>query len=714
MKSARALTSIAAVAIAAFSLNDRAIPVHAQTTLTWATPGINPNIGDGGNWDGGVAPNFANDTTADSAIFSTSTNTAVRLRDVTTSDSFAVVTFDAAAPAYTFSLPAGNTTNDLVILPAGNMTNSSANTQTFTALPDISINSAVGQVGKLIALTGNAGTHRSFDLNQLKFNNAGGTNVNNISQVDLAAGADVRTVAINGVANEGVSSSLNVFSSLADGTGGTLFITGDSGTNTGRLVIGTGVKVQISNNNALGVGGLTSTDETRIGGGGTNNGRLELVGNITVNEGFVLGARQNNLPAYDNHLSPHILNVSGSNTLTGPFSFGTGGNSYNFGSSGGTLIIQSDVSPTASFDRYFSLVGAGAIVFNGNIIGGTGSNAAVPLQKYDSGTTTLNGSANVNISNIAIHAGTIALGPLAEITFAPIATDTDLQIQGRVHIAAGATFDVSAKAGGFTLTESLQGSGTVAGSLAIASGKQVIPGGTLSTTSDPQGYAITGYNVGAGKLTVQNNLDLSAGAEMVWTLGALSTSNPGVDFAQLSVGGNLTLGGTSGLVLDFSILDLVGTGPGSADAFWTSNHSWKIVDTAGNAGNTNFTTLVNAGPFAGGGTFTASVGATASIAGDANNDGVVNIFDINFVSSNWGTTGPNGDVNHDNTVNIFDINLISSNWNLTGPVGNLGDILLNYSAPSATTAVPEPTSGVLLTLGALAMLLGVARRKRRQ
>ena len=71
---------------------------------------------------------------------------------------------------------------------------------------------------------------------------------------------------------------------------------------------------------------------------------------------------------------------------------------------------------------------------------------------------------------------------------------------------------------------------------------------------------------------------------------------------------------------------------------------------------------------------------------DLNMDGIVNIFDINLVSSNWGGPGPAGDANKDGTVNIFDINLISANWT------------------SGAAPVPEPTSIVPSTIG----LLGVA------
>ena len=80
--------------------------------------------------------------------------------------------------------------------------------------------------------------------------------------------------------------------------------------------------------------------------------------------------------------------------------------------------------------------------------------------------------------------------------------------------------------------------------------------------------------------------------------------------------------------------------------------------------------------------------------GDVNFDGLVNIFDINLVSSNWGTAGPTGDANGDMIVNIFDINLISSNWS---------------PGPGAGTAVPEPAT-LAMALTALCGLVAFRRR----
>lgn len=49
-------------------------------------------------------------------------------------------------------------------------------------------------------------------------------------------------------------------------------------------------------------------------------------------------------------------------------------------------------------------------------------------------------------------------------------------------------------------------------------------------------------------------------------------------------------------------------------------------------------------------------------AGDINNDGKVNVFDLSALLSNWGTSNANADLNHDGTVNVFDLSLLLSHW----------------------------------------------------
>jgi hypothetical protein len=55
--------------------------------------------------------------------------------------------------------------------------------------------------------------------------------------------------------------------------------------------------------------------------------------------------------------------------------------------------------------------------------------------------------------------------------------------------------------------------------------------------------------------------------------------------------------------------------------------------------------------------------------GDINGDGVVNIFDLGFITGNWLETvppaNPQADINRDGVVNIFDLGFITANWQKT-------------------------------------------------
>jgi IgA Peptidase M64 len=87
-----------------------------------------------------------------------------------------------------------------------------------------------------------------------------------------------------------------------------------------------------------------------------------------------------------------------------------------------------------------------------------------------------------------------------------------------------------------------------------------------------------------------------------------------------------------------------------------------------------------------------------AILGDLNDDGLVNIFDMNMISTNWGQSGPNGDANGDHLVDIFDINLVSENWTPT----------------AGATNVPEPGTLTLFASSGLALLWLVHRPWRRR
>lgn len=54
--------------------------------------------------------------------------------------------------------------------------------------------------------------------------------------------------------------------------------------------------------------------------------------------------------------------------------------------------------------------------------------------------------------------------------------------------------------------------------------------------------------------------------------------------------------------------------------------------------------------------------STSAKAGDLNDDGKVDIFDLSHMLSEWGSTDSNADLNHDGRVNIFDLSALLSDW----------------------------------------------------
>ncbi len=156
----------------------------------------------------------------------------------------------------------------------------------------------------------------------------------------------------------------------------------------------------------------------------------------------------------------------------------------------------------------------------------------------------------------------------------------------------------------------------------------------------------------------------------------------------MAVTGNLTLGGGS-------VLDIQGN-LATALTHVIATFTGSLSGTFGNAtdATSNGYNVV----------YEANQISLDELDGDANHDGVVDIFDINAVSSNWDPVGPvaafaTGNINHDTTVDIFDINAISSNWAHVATNGG----------PAHAQAVPEPSTIVLACFALLSVVL-YARR----
>ncbi len=190
--------------------------------------------------------------------------------------------------------------------------------------------------------------------------------------------------------------------------------------------------------------------------------------------------------------------LTGNNTFAGPTTI-----------SAGTLQVG-DGGTTGSLGSSPSITDNGSLIFNrsddvtfAGPISGTGS-----LTKQGNGKLTL-GGANTYQGSTTIGAGTLALGASASLTATPSIT-----------LIANASFDVSAL-GGITLngalSQSISGSGSLIGSVAVPVGTSLNPGGS-------------GAN---GTLVCANNLSVSE--------GTLYFDVQNVTNDLITVGGNLSL-----------------------------------------------------------------------------------------------------------------------------------------------------------------------------
>jgi PEP-CTERM motif len=258
-----------------------------------------------------------------------------------------------------------------------------------------------------------------------------------------------------------------------------------------------------------------------------------------------------------------------------------------------------------------------------------------------------------------------------------------------VDIAAGATLEFNNRLnlGGKTLTKLGDGALKINNDLNTGGGSIVVMAGSVGGGGSIAGSLTnSGGTVGPGNspgtLSVQGAYTQSAGGTLAIELAGLAA---GTQYDRLVVDGAATLSGTLAVSL------LGGFSPNLGDSF-------EVMTFASHSGEfNNYTGLDLGGHLALKAAYSAtdlSLNARPAIDGDINLDGTVNIFDINSVSSNWGTAGPQGDANGDHIVNIFDVNLVSANWGATG---------------GGATAVPEPSSWMLLTLGAMVGLWGRRR-----
>ena len=241
-------------------------------------------------------------------------------------------------------------------------------------------------------------------------------------------------------------------------------------------------------------------------------------------------------------------------------------------------------------------------------------------------------------------------------------------------LGGGASPGTLIAANGFVVDfdEAVTGYGTINSTNTLA--KRATINGTVQGNSVAQPITLSGYIKGVGTfnnvkftgtfdpglsptLLTAGNLAFASTSTLIVELGGAAA---GSGYDQIQASGSLALDGALQMAL------INGFAP-------TLGNQFTVLTFASHSGDfTSYTGLALGGHLELRPIFSAtnlSLKARPAIDGDINLDGTVNIFDINNVSSNWGTAGPQGDANGDGTVNIFDINLISSNWGATARDG---------------------------------------------
>ncbi|HYG24105.1 MAG TPA: autotransporter-associated beta strand repeat-containing protein [Verrucomicrobiae bacterium] len=239
--------------------------------------------------------------------------------------------------------------------------------------------------------------------------------------------------------------------------------------------------------------GLTKT------GGGTAllRGNNTIIGALNLNGGVLDFASLANLPLA-------VETTTAVNFGGGTLRWGSG-NTFDLSGPG----IPINFNGTAGID-----VGANNVTFaNGFGNGGTGG-----FIKLGAGTLTLNSAVSYTGSTIVSN-GVLSLGAAGSI-----GSSTN------IVVGAGATFNVSAVAGGLTLGfgQQLGGSGTVVGSVADGFGSIIAPG------------------TGAGTLTVNGGLALNGGGTLNFELSDTTVAGGGVN-DLIAVTGNLNIAGSTTL-----------------------------------------------------------------------------------------------------------------------------------------------------------------------
>jgi len=451
---------------------------------------------------------------------------------------YATVSAPALAGGGTWAVSAGNGTAN------GNITGLGTFNAGFAAAANV--DAAIG-----------SSTPAAMTINSLRFNAAGAYTVNSSGNIVVATGGILETplVGANAVAINN--------NNLTSGNGQDLII--HQYNTSGGMTIGANI---VDNGGAIGLtksgfGALTLTPNTAN----------TFSGQLTLNSGALTLGNANALNGVPTVVFGGMSQTIGGST-GGGFTYGNGtlnlnGNSVSVASltasteSSGTAVIQnSNASPAT-----LTINGTATTSFTGTVQDGAGG-GALSLVKNGSGSQTLGGTLSYS------GATTVGAGALA-LKATPSATTS---------YAVNGTLDVSALTNGtlaLASPQTLSGSGTVTGSVTVASGAHTRPGatGVTNTITGNLTYssgAKADFDVNTSATTTPSDQIILSGANSVLTCGGVAininlmgASLDTADYVLFKLtGGSASITGTFNPVITW-----LGTVPGNA------NHYSIVTDT---------------------------------------------------------------------------------------------------------------------------------------
>jgi autotransporter-associated beta strand protein len=291
---------------------------------------------------------------------------------------------------------------------------------------------------------------------------------------------------------------------IKDGTDSAAVLSG-SNSFSGKVTIIQG-RLEVTHPNAL--GSIASLTEIS---GDTNTGSLALSGNITTAEPLLWNQKAFTNSGVGPQL-PHLLNVSGINSVLGLVRATGGGNYWGAASASGKLILNLISNDAAGFTCPVYLSGAGdgeigdMIDLSLNWLG---------VRKYGTGTWSLRGVAQLPQGAQVFEGSFLVNGTLAKGASA-----------GAVSVSGGR----------------LGGHGTILGPVTIQSGGTLAPG-----------------NGSIGRLTVSNNLTFQPGSFGYLRLDKSAGTNDQLQgISLLTLGGSLTVTNVAGTLAAGDAFQLLG------------------------------------------------------------------------------------------------------------------------------------------------------------